>query len=60
MVVVPQPFFTPPILTPCDFWLFPQMKNVLQGNRFQSIEEIQETTIASLRDIPPANFTKCF
>ncbi|GFT73557.1 histone-lysine N-methyltransferase SETMAR [Trichonephila clavipes] len=25
-----------PDLTPCDFWLFPQLKKLLRGNRFAS------------------------
>jgi hypothetical protein len=30
-----------PDLTPCDFFLFPNMKLKLKGRRFDTIEEIQ-------------------
>jgi hypothetical protein len=29
-------------MAPCDFWLFPQLKTVLKGKRFEDIDAIQE------------------
>jgi hypothetical protein len=28
-------------LTPADFWLFPELKNVLKGKRFSDFEDIK-------------------
>jgi hypothetical protein len=30
-----------PDLAPCDFWLFPKLKNALKGQRLSSIPDIQ-------------------
>ena len=37
-----------PDLVPCDFWLFPKLKSPLKGNRFQTIDEIQENMTGQL------------
>ena len=42
-----QPPYSP-CLAPCDFWLFPKLKSSLKGKRFQTIDEIQETTTGQL------------
>ena len=31
-----------PDLTPCDFWLFPKLKEKLRGCRYETIEEMKE------------------
>ena len=31
-----------PDLAPCDFWLFPKLKEKLRGCRYETIEEIKE------------------
>jgi hypothetical protein len=28
-----------PDLTPCDFWLFPKLKNALKGQRFDDLSD---------------------
>ena len=38
---VPQPPYSPD-LAPCDFWLFPKLKEKLRGCRYQTIEEMKE------------------
>ena len=38
---VPYPLYSPD-LAPCDFWLFPKLKEKLRGCRFETIEEIDE------------------
>jgi hypothetical protein len=40
MAVTPLPPYSPD-LTPCDFFLFPNMKVKLKGRRLDTIEEIQ-------------------
>ncbi len=38
---VPQPPYRPD-LAPCDFWLFPKLKEKLRGCRYETIEEKKE------------------
>jgi len=38
-----------PYLAPCDFWLFPKLKNALKGQTFADLPDIQ--TFADLPDI---------
>ena len=38
---VRQPPYSPD-LTPCDFWLFPKLKEKLRGCRYETIEEMKE------------------
>ena len=38
---VSQPPYSPD-LAPCDFWLFPQLKEKLRGCRYETIEEMKE------------------
>ena len=35
-------------LVPCDFWHFPKLKSPLKGERFQTIDEIQENMMGQL------------
>ena len=32
-------------LAPCGFWLFPKLKSILKGKRFQTVDEIQENVM---------------
>ena len=36
----------------CNFWLFPKLKSTLKGKRFQTIDEIQETTTEQQMTVP--------
>jgi hypothetical protein len=50
-----------PDLAPHDFWLYPKIKSLLKGQRFQDIEDIKIITTA-LIDIPQQwqnNWAKC-
>ena len=38
---VPQPPYSPD-LAPCEFWLFPKLKENLRGCRYETIEEMKE------------------
>ena len=38
---VPQPLYRPD-LAPCDFWLFPKLKEKLRGCRYETIEEMKK------------------
>jgi len=57
--IVPQPPYSPD-LAPCDFWLFPKLKRSLQGNCFETIEEIQRESLCALKAIPEGDFNSCF
>ena len=49
-----------PDLAPCDFWLFPKLKNSLKGQRFADLSEIQRDVKTLLRGIPENDFQDCF
>lgn len=57
--VCPHPPYSPD-LAPCDFWLFPKIKTVLKGNRFDTIPEIERATTEQLKAIPKQAFQNCF
>jgi hypothetical protein len=48
-----------PDLDPCDFWFFPKLKNVLKGQRFADIPDIQRN-VTLLLGIPENDFQDCF
>jgi hypothetical protein len=49
-----------PDLAPCDFWLFPKLKNALKGQRFADIPDVQRNVTMLLRCIPENDFEDCF
>ena len=53
-----QPPYSPD-LAPCDFFLFPRLKEVLKGQRFEATEDIQRNSTKTLLDIPKEEFLKC-
>jgi transposase len=55
--VVPQPPYSPD-LAPADFFLFPKLKSTLKGQRFDSIEEIEENSLTELRVISKRNYSR--
>ena len=42
-----------PDLAPSDFFLFPKIKDILKGRRFDDIDDIRSNTTAALKAIPP-------
>ena len=48
--IVPHPPYSPD-LGPCDFWLFPKLKEKLRGCRHETIEEMKEA-VTKVIDIP--------
>jgi len=50
MTVVPHPPYSPDI-APSDFFLFPELEMKLQGQRFQTLEEIQAELQAVLNTL---------
>ena len=56
--VVPQ--LPSPDLSPCDFFLFHKLKNVLKGHHFGTLENIQKNVTDMLRTIPVEDFQRCY
>jgi len=57
--VLPQSPYSPD-LAPADFYLFPKLKSMLKGRRFESTEAIKTNSLAHLRSIPKKAFQECF
>ena len=57
--VVQQPPYSPD-MAPCDFWLFPQLKTVLKGKRFEDVDAIKKNVTSTLNTFPKDSFKKCF
>ena len=47
-------------LAPCDFWLFPKLKNTLEGQMFADLPDIQRNVKTLLRGIPENDIQGCF
>jgi transposase len=45
-----------PELAPCNFWLFPKLKNALKGQKFADLSDIQCNVKTLLRGIPKNDF----
>jgi len=56
-------FLSPPYspdLSPCDFFLFPRIKNHLKGRHFGTLDNIQKSVTDKLKDIPAEAFQHCY
>jgi len=49
-----------PDLSPCDFFLFPQLKNHLKGRHFGTLDNIQKSVTDELKSIPAEAFQHCY
>ena len=49
-----------PDLSPCDFFLFPRVKNHLKGRHFGTLENIQKSVTDELKSIPAEVFQHCY
>ena len=47
-------------LSPCDFFLFPRLKNHLKGRYFGTLDNIQKSVIDELNGIPAEAFQHCY
>jgi transposase len=56
--LIPQPLYLPD-LTSTDFFLFTQLKSVLKGQCFESVQEIKGNSLEELRNIPQEAFQEC-
>lgn len=59
MTVLPHPPYSPDLAL-CDFFLFPKLKSVLKGRRFQSVDDIKANSSQTLKDISKEAIQDCF
>ncbi|GFX02026.1 putative mariner transposase [Trichonephila clavipes] len=57
--VAPQPPYSPD-LSPCDFFLFPKLKNHLKGHHFGTLKNIQTAASDQLKAIRISEFRQCY
>ena len=53
--IVPQPPYSPD-LAPCDFCLFPKVKEKLRGCRYETIEEMKEAVTKVIDTLTQEDF----
>ena len=56
---VPHPPYSPD-LAPCDFWLFPKLKEKLTGCRYETIEEMKEAVTKVIDTLTQEDFHVAF
>lgn len=49
-----------PDLAPCDYWLFPKIKSLMKGRRFNSIEAAKTRTTELLQVLTSEDLQGCF
>ena len=49
-----------PDLAPCDFWLFPKLKEKLRGCRYDTIEEMKEAVTKVIDTLAQVDFYGTF
>ena len=58
VTVLDHPPYSPD-LAPCDFFLFPKLKEVIKGVRFPDMEAIKKAVTTELKRIPEESFQEC-
>ena len=58
VTVLDHPPYSPD-LAPCDFFLFPKLKEVIKGVRFLDMEIIKKAVTTELKRIPEESFQEC-
>ena len=58
IAVQEQPPYSPD-LAPCDFFLFPKLKEVIKGTCFQNSKAIETVGTRKLRATPEESFQEC-
>ena len=53
--VLPNPPYSPD-LAPCDFWLFPTLKECLAGRKFYGLQDLAKAVLSELRSIPKEDY----
>ena len=57
--ILPHPAYSPD-LAPCDFWLFPKLKELLAGNKYARAQDLSKAVNAELRGIPKTEYRAAF
>ncbi|GFR87999.1 transposase [Elysia marginata] len=57
--VLPYPAYSPDF-APCDFWLFPILKDRLAGRKFGRVQDLAKTVNSDLRTIPEEDYQGVF
>ena len=47
-------------LAPCDFWLFPKLKELLAGNKYTRVQDLSKAVNSELRGIPKEEYRAAF
>ena len=56
---VSHPLYSPDF-APCDFWLFPELKEKLRGCRYETIEEMKEAVTKVIDKLTQEDFNWAF
>ena len=56
--VLEQPRYSPDLAL-CDSFLFPKLKGVIKGTRFEDVDDIKMAVTTDLRRIPEESFQEC-
>jgi len=59
ITLVLQPPYLPDH-SPCDFFLFPRIRNHLKGRHFRTLDNIQKSVTEELKGIPAEAFQHCY
>jgi len=49
-----------PDLAPCDFYLFPKVKNIMRGVHFVDVDTIKRETTKPLKELTKGDMQHCF
>lgn len=49
-----------PDLAPCDFFMFPKVKEVLKGTRFETVEAVKQKATETMNMLTENDFKHCF
>ena len=58
IAVLEQPPYSPDLAL-CDSFLFPKLKGIIKGTRFEGVEAIKRAVTTELRGIPEESFQLC-
>ena len=59
IATLPHPAYSQD-LAPCDFWLFPKLKELLAGNKYTRAKDLSKAVNSELRDIPKEEYRTAF
>ena len=59
ITTLPHPAYSPD-LAPCDFWLFPKLKELLARNKYTCVQDLSKAVNSELRGIPKEEYRAAF